>query len=240
MRRFPWLLTLVTAPVLTLLIGLGVWQVQRMGWKEGLIARAEAAATAPPAAMEAVLAAPAPEFRKALVVCPGLATAPFVELQSIHDGQAGSRLISACRAPGIDTPFLIDRGFVADTVSARPRVVASTLPLSILVELRRTPPPGAMAPPSAGNRFYARDNAAIAATLGVARPSEFTLFALASTNPELGALQPSAPPPAFANNHLGYVMTWFGLAIALVGFYAAMVRRRISGPRPDRKQRDLP
>jgi len=114
------------------------------------------------------------------------------------------------------------------------------MPLSILVELRRTPAPGAMAPPPAATRFYARDNAAIADMLGVARPSDFTLFALASTNPELEGLQPSSPPAAFANNHLGYVMTWFGLAIALVGFYAAMVRRRLLGHRPDRKQRDLP
>ncbi len=240
MRRFPWLLTLFTAPVLALLIGLGVWQVQRMAWKEALIARAEAAATAPPAAMATVLAAPEAEFRKALVVCPGLATAPFVELQSIHDGQAGSRLISACRAPGIETPFLIDRGFVADTISARPRVVASTLPLSILVELRRTPPAGAMAPPPSQGRFYARDNAAMAEALGVAAPSEFTLFALASTNPEFGALTASAPPAAFANNHLGYVMTWFGLAIALIGFYAAMVRRRFSDRASGRTQKDLP
>ncbi len=236
MHRFPWLLTLFTAPMLALLIGLGVWQVQRMAWKEGLITRAEAAATAPPAAMEAVLAAPQPEFRKALALCPGLATAPYVELQSIHDGQAGSRLISACRAPGIETPFLIDRGFVADTVSARPRVVASTLPLSILVELRRTPPPGLMAAPPSQGRFYARDSAAMAAALGVATPSEFTLFALASTNPELGALTASAPPAAFANNHLGYVMTWFGLAVALLGFYAVLVRRRLSG----RVQKDIP
>ena len=240
MRRFPWLLTLLTAPLLALLIGLGVWQVQRMSWKEALIAQADVAAAAPPAALDAVLAARDSEFRRSLVVCPGLATAPYVELQTIHDGQAGSRLISACRAPGVTTPFLIDRGFVADTVSARPRVLPSTLPLSILVELRRTPPPGPMAPLPSQGRFYARDSAAIAVALGVATPSEFTLFALTSTNPEFGALQPSAPPAAFANNHLGYVMTWFGLAIALIGFYAAMVRRRLLGRFSDRTQKDLP
>lgn len=236
MRRFPWLLTLFTAPVLALLIGLGVWQVQRMSWKEGLIAQAEAAATAPPTPIDTALAARDPEFRKSLIVCPGLATAPYVELQTIHDGQVGSRLISACRAPGVATPFLIDRGFVADTVSARPPILASTAPLSVRVELRRTPPPGPMAPPPSQGRFYARDSAAIAAALGVATPSEFTLFALASTNPELGALTASAPPAAFANNHLGYVMTWFGLAVALLGFYAVLVRRRLSG----RVQKDIP
>jgi len=225
-KRFPWFLTLFTAPALAMLIGLGVWQVQRLQWKEALIDQADAAAGAPPAALSEVLAARDPEFRKALVVCPGLPTAPYVELQSIIEGEAGSRLLSICHAPGQAKPFIIDRGFVADTVSARPRVAESTLPLSILVELRRTPHPGAMSPPPSNGRFYARDSAAIAAALGSSDPSEFTFFALSSSNPEFAALQASAPPAAFANNHFGYALTWFGLAIALIGFYVAMLRRR--------------
>ena len=42
--RFPILLTVFIAACLVILCGLGTWQVQRMGWKEGLIAQAEAAA----------------------------------------------------------------------------------------------------------------------------------------------------------------------------------------------------
>lgn len=227
MRRFPWLLTLFAVPVLALLIALGVWQVQRLGWKEGLISAAEDAATRPPAPLAQVLAAPNPEFRRALVVCSGLATAPYVELQSIHDGSGGSRLISVCRTPDEGQVFLIDRGFVPDALPDRPRVAASTLPVALMVELRRTPPPGWMSPPAAKGRFYARDSAAMARALRADTPSEFTLFALASANPELAALQASAPPAAFSNNHLGYALTWFGLAIALIGFYVAMFRRRM-------------
>ena len=37
---------------------------------------------------------------------------------------------------------------------------------------------------------------------------------------------PVAPPAAFSNNHLGYALTWFGLAITLVVFYAALLLRR--------------
>ena len=32
---------------------------------------------------------------------------------------------------------------------------------------------------------------------------------------------------ADANNHFGYALTWFGLAIALIGFYVALLRRRL-------------
>ena len=229
MKRFPWILTLAVLPCLALLIGLGVWQVQRLSWKEGLIDQADAAAKMPPAPIADVLTAADPEFRKALIVCPGLPTAPFVELQTIHDGNVGVRLVSVCRAPGEARPFLIDRGFLPDTVSARPRVIESTLPLSLLVELRRTPRAGGgMTPPPAGNHFYARDSIAMAKALGAPEASEFTLYALSSSNPELGALEASAPPAAFANNHFGYALTWFGLAVALMGFYVAMLRRQMS------------
>jgi surfeit locus 1 family protein len=229
MKRFPWILTLAVIPCLVLLIGLGVWQVQRLSWKEGLIDQADAAAKMPPAPIADVLTASDPEFRKALIVCPGLPTASFVELQSIHEGQVGVRLVSVCRAPGEARPFLIDRGFLPDTVPARPRAVESTLPLSLLVELRRTPRAGGgMTPAPAGNHFYARDSVAMAKSLGAPDASEFTLYALSSSNPELGALEASAPPAAFANNHFGYALTWFGLAVALMGFYVAMVRRQMS------------
>ena len=161
------------------------------------------------------------------MLCRGLPTAPSVELQSIHDGQPGVRLISACVAEGVGQTFLVDRGFVPDGVSDRPRVMKSTLPLSLLVELRRTPAPGPLTPPrSAQGRFYARDPSAMAEALDAARPSPFTLFALVSTNPEIPALSASAPPAAFSNNHLGYALTWFGLALALVAFSVALLLRR--------------
>lgn len=224
--RFPILLTLFIAACVVVLCGLGTWQMQRLSWKEGLIAQAEAAAQLPPAPLSEVLTAADPEFRKALVVCRGLPTAAYVELQSIHDSEPGSRLISACVPEGMTQTFLVDRGFLADSVSARPRVLASTLPLAMVVELRRSPPPGPMIPAPSQGRFYGRDNPAIAAQLGAGAPSEFTLFALTSPNPEVAALVASAPPAAFSNNHLGYALTWYGLALALVGFYLAVLYRR--------------
>ena len=228
--RFPILLTLFIAACVVVLCGLGTWQMQRLSWKDGLIAQAEAAARLPPAPLSEVLTAADPEFRKALVVCRGLPTAPFVELQTIHDGEPGSRLISACVPEGMTTVFLVDRGFVADSVPARPRVLVSTLPLALAVELRRSPAPGGMTPAPQNGRFYGRDNAAIAAQLGAGTPSEFTLFALSSPNPELAALVASAPPAAFSNNHLGYALTWYGLALALLGFYVAVLVRRYRNP----------
>lgn len=226
-RRFPWVLTLLSGLALALLISLGVWQVQRLQWKQDLIARAEAAATAPPAPLAEVLASAAPEFRRVTADCPGLATAPFVELQSIVDGQAGVRLISACRPEGVDQTLLIDRGFVADMISARPPTLPDSTPVQVSGVLRATPEPGPFSPAPGGHRFYARDGAAMAAALGIDGPlAPWTLFADSSSNPQWAALRPVVPPPAFPNNHLGYAITWFGLAAALVAVYVALMRKR--------------
>lgn len=233
--RFPWGLTVASALAFALLVSLGVWQVQRLQWKEGLIAESEAAATAPPQPLATVLAAADPEFRKATLVCPGLASAPFAELQTIQEGQAGVRLISACRPDAAGPTWLVDRGFVADTISARPPVAPSGTPVEITAEVRHTPPPGPMAAAPAGLHFYARDTPAMARALDIAGPvAPQTLYALTSTNPEWAALQPSAPPAAFSNSHLGYAITWFGLALALAGTYVALLRRKLRPSTPEK------
>lgn len=232
--RFPWVLSAMTASMLAVLISLGLWQVQRLTWKTDLIAVSKAAERRAPEFLANVLSEGGDiEFRRVLALCPGASTAPFVELQSIdEEGRPGARLISLCRTPGVETPFLLDRGFIADVEGGadaiRPRIdPAATMPLSVLAQIRRTPRPGRLPPPPSNGRFYARDVTAMARVLGADTVGEFTLYAMASTNPEVSELKASAPPAAFSNNHFGYALTWFGLAIALTGIYLAFLLRRL-------------
>lgn len=219
--RFPWGLTLASGIALVVLISLGLWQVQRLQWKQDLIARAEAAADLPPVSLEALAQMPDPEFRTAVLAC-DFQNQPYVELQSIQDGQPGVRLISSCDG------WLVDLGFVPDAVSARPAELPAAIP-AITAQARRVEAPGAFAPPPEGNRFYARDSVAMSRALGIEGPVRpYVLFATASAWPGWEALTPSAPPAAFSNNHLGYALTWFGLALALVGFYIALLRRKLT------------
>ena len=228
--RFPVVLTVLAVLLLGVLLALGVWQVQRMQWKEGLMDGAEAAAGQPPLPLAEALKLENPEFRRVLLACRGLAAASFVELQSIENGDAGVRLVSACRPEGVEATLLVDRGFVSAEISARPSVkAADTMPVVITGVLRRAPAPSALTPPPAEGRFYGRDAEAMARALKVVGPvSPFTVFATTSTNPDWQALKPSAPPAAFTNNHLGYALTWFGLAVALIAFYAVLLRRRMT------------
>ncbi len=237
--RFPIVLTGVVLLALAVLLTLGVWQVQRLGWKEALIARAEAAAARPPVSLYSLVdSGEDPEFRQVTIDCPGLASAPFVELQTIQDGQPGVRLISACpilKETGmkIVSVYLVDRGFVADGISARPPETRSSQSVAVTAVLRTPTPPGSMTPEPDGRRFYGRDNVAMARALNVtADVAPQTLYALTSSNPDWAALKPSAPPPAFSNNHLGYALTWFGLAITLMAFYGAMLFRRFRKATP--------
>ena len=53
------------------------------------------------------------------------------------------------------------------------------------------------------------------------------LLAETSSNPDWAALKPAPLPAEIPNNHLQYVLTWFGLAAALAGVYAAALWRRL-------------
>jgi surfeit locus 1 family protein len=168
--------------------------------------------------------------RVRLTGCKGIAAAPYLELYGVRDGQAGSRLISACRLEG--APYgavLVDRGFVVDTISARPPVdPTSTSTLDVVGVLRKPDPASFVSPPNdaAANRWYTRDVAAMAQALKVADPAPLFLMAETRTNPEWAALDPAPLPAEIPNRHLEYALTWFGLAGALASVYAAVLIRR--------------
>lgn len=225
--RFPVVLTGLTAVSLAVLVGLGVWQVERLKWKEGLIAAGAAAEALPPAPVEEVLAGDAPEFRKVLMTCRGLNTAPFVELRSIEEGQPGFRLISAC-ALGNGQSVLVDRGFIGQEMTARPVVRGDvTMPVTFTGVVRKVIKPSGMTPPPEGKVFFGRDTMAMAGVLGVrSEVSPWIVYAATPVNPEVEGLHPSVPPVAFSNNHAGYAATWFGLAVVLIGVYIGLLRRR--------------
>lgn len=226
--RFPYVLTLLALVLLAVLLSLGFWQVNRLQWKVGLIEAAEAAQSQEPAPLEQVLASSAPEFRQVIATCRGLNSAPFVEMRTIDRGEAGVRLVSTC-ALSDGSALMVDRGFVRQDDKARPAVAPEqTMPVTFAGVLRVPTKASDMTPPPEGLYFYGRDNAAMAKALGVTGPvSNWVLYASSAINPEVPQVHPVVPPPAFTNNHLGYALTWFGLAAALIILYGVLLRRRM-------------
>ena len=231
-RRFPIGLTVAVAVALAILVGLGVWQLERLAWKRDLLARIAAMQAAPAAPLPEVLARAAKgedvAFARVVALCPGLAAAPYAELYALHEGQAGSRLISACRLEGgAYGSILVDRGFVQDIISARPaQDPADIRPTGVRGILRAPDEPSSFAPANTPGRFYGRQIAPLAAALKAADPAPWFLMAETSTNPEWLALKPAPLPAQISNRHLEYALTWFGLAAALLAVYAAMLRGR--------------
>jgi len=229
---FPVGLTIATAISLAILLALGTWQLQRLHWKQDLLTRIAALQVAPAQPLGLVLDRVAKggdaDFTRVKANCPGLAAAPHLELYSVRDGQAGSRLISACRVESSRyRSILVDRGFVIDTVSARPPVDAqATAPVEVTGVLRVPEPGNSFTPPNTPQRWFTRDALAMAAALKAPDPAPLFLMAESATNPEWKALVPAPIPADIANRHLEYALTWYGLAAALLGVYAAMLFRR--------------
>jgi surfeit locus 1 family protein len=218
-----------------LLIGLGTWQVRRLAWKEALIATVSARFAAPPTALPppadwALLDPARNEFQRVTV-----------KAQFLNDKEAlvfttGSTMRAGESGPGywVFTParfeggtVMVNRGFVPQGRQdpATRREGELTGPVQIVGVLRWPERPGLFTPAAdpAKNLWFARDPAAMAAAKGVGPVAPFYIEQEAPPAPgglpQVGALRPSFP-----NNHLGYAITWYGLALVLVvifGVWAA-------------------
>jgi surfeit locus 1 family protein len=102
--RWPIVPTIVVAFAVATMIGLGIWQLQRKGEKEALLARYEAAAGLPAIAWPTV---PDPEslplFRKSSLMC-----IKVVGWQSVSGtnaaGKAGFAHLASCQTGGMEGP----------------------------------------------------------------------------------------------------------------------------------------
>lgn len=230
--RFPIGMTFAVAVALAILVGLGVWQLQRLKWKEGLLAHVAALQSAKAVdigpVMDALGQGKDVDFTRVSASCPGLATAPYLELYGVRDGQAGVRLISACEVASANyRTVLVDRGFIPDTAPERPKIdPAAKAPVKLVGVLRRPDKRNFVSPPNRPGHWFTRDIAAMAAALKAPQPAPVFLFAETAVNPDLKALTPAPLPSEIPNRHLEYAITWFGLAAALLGVYAAVLFRR--------------
>ncbi len=220
-----WLGAVFVALGLAILVGLGAWQLQRLRWKEDLLSHIDRLQHAAPAPLQRLLGEPPAklDFMRVQLDCPGLERAPAVRLYALEDGQAGDRLITACRAGAYS--ILVDRGFLApgDAVApGREELTAQVIGVLRIPAARNlfTPPNDA-----AKGHWYSRDVPAMAAALGAKDPAPVMLM-LESPAPVGGGPRPAALPTEISNRHLEYALTWFGLAAALVGVYVAMLLRR--------------
>jgi surfeit locus 1 family protein len=138
-------------------------------------------------------------------------------------------VISSCPLPdGAYAAILVDSGFVPGGVvrrrcggsspSARGRVPAGR-------RTARSLRAAVLARRAGGVVWYVRDLPRMAAATGLTDVAPVFLM-LESPPPLSGLPRPAPLPTRIPNNHLGYALTWFGLAAALLGVYGAMMFKR--------------
>lgn len=203
MRRmiFPILMGIVGCGIL---IALGIWQLNRMEWKDAVLARIEARIHGVPESLPASLTEAADEYRP--VAVQGAFTGQFIELLAGQKGTSpGVRIIEAF-ATTDGRRILIDRGFLEDDARATPRTDgAAEVTGNLLWPDDRdsyTPPPD----PKSG-LWFARDLPAMADRL----QTEATL--IVASRPTGDGIEPvPVDISSIPNDHWGYAIQWFGLA----------------------------
>jgi surfeit locus 1 family protein len=215
-----------TVAMLIVLIGLGTWQVQRLAWKEGLLAQIDAAEENAPVPLGQ---APPPFAKVAATgrLRPDLAARYGADVRDTSTGPtSGAQLVVPLERRGAP-PLLVMLGWVPDH-GALP-----TLPggdnVTITGYVRPAEHSRWFSPANdlAGRRFYTLDPATIGGALGLASEAPFTLVALGPPPPDGAAPIPAEHLPRPPNNHLQYAITWYGLAAALLVVFVVYARKGV-------------
>lgn len=229
---WPTILTFAGALVLCVL---GGWQLSRMSEKRAFIERLEAQAAGVPAAMP-----PSPSWAG---LDPAALDLTRVSAQGEFIGEtfAGVRTTIAAGGPGTRQlsgfgrwifqgfrladggVILVNRGFVPE--GRLGTIKAASGSATVTGFLRSAEARGSFTPNDlpAQREFYTRDPAAIAASLGLGPAAPFYLEAERQGD---GLTPPAGVSPKelierIPDNHLSYALTWFGLALTLVGVFIA-------------------
>ena len=205
------------------LVSLGLWQLERLAWKEGVISDIEGRIGAAPVAIPAVPERDSDRYLP--VAAQGDLTGEALHvLVSTRDQGAGHRIISAFTlADG--RRIMIDEGYVRRGGELRPgpvKGVTVTGNLHWPDEVDRWTPD----PDLAQGLFFARDVPAMAAALGT-EPVLVIARAVDGTAPRAQLLPVTTE--GIPNDHLGYAIQWFGLAAVWAGMTVWLlwrIRRR--------------
>jgi surfeit locus 1 family protein len=233
--------TVFSIPAFLIMIGLGVWQLQRMEWKNDLIERLQTRMTMAPLDAQGVGADPkAAEYRKVRL------TGTFLHDKELHllarslNRNVGLQVVTPLRLETGEV-VLFNRGWVPEQLKDPARRTEGQVPGVVTVEgivrLSEAEVKSWFIPDNKPERnvWLTVDVATMRRTAGLAeapvlKADQWFVAADAAANPggfPIGGQTRVNLP----NDHLQYSITWFLLALSLVGVYIAYHWRR-GGPTP--------
>lgn len=207
-------------------VALGTWQVQRRAWKLALIERVDQRVHAAPVALPPASQWPqvdAAGYEYLPVTAEGhWLPQKTVLTQAVTELGGGFWVMTPLEMTD-GTQVLVNRGFVPQDQRARwqPDTTPSdATPVAVRGLLRISEPGGGFlrSNDAEQQRWHSRDVAAIAAAQGLAHAAPFFIDAGLP-----GAARTDAWPRAgmtvirFPNSHLVYAVTWYGLALMVLG-----------------------
>ena len=218
-------MTVFAVPALVLLLGLGTWQVVRMQWKNALIdeftARALGEAIRPPAGSEAV----ALRFQRLTLSGEWIHDAEIQLTGRTFEGSPGYHLVTPMRLDD-GRILLVNRGWVPEDIR-RPESRPETLDAGqreIGAILRLPARRGYFVPENDPSRddWFTLDIGDIAAHRNLGS-EVITAYRADAIRPEGPYTLPigSGVGIDIPNNHWHYALTWYGIALTLIGVYAA-------------------
>jgi surfeit locus 1 family protein len=229
--------TLFTAPALLLLLALGSWQIQRLHWKQDLIAQRQAAVSAAPIAAPRNLEdAKGMEYRHVSDEGVLLHDKEIFLGATSEGGRQGYQVLTPLVEPSGRIVF-VNRGFIPAELKDPAKRASGQITGTIRVQgLLRLPPDGRPSWFLPHNRpdlnyWFWVDLPMMSAAdkLDPDRVAAFYIDADARPNP--GGWPKGGVTRVFLpNDHLQYAITWFSLAVALMVIYF-LFHRRNAGPR---------
>lgn len=238
------MLTLVGIALFVGFISLGVWQVQRRAWKLDLIERVSARIQAPPSALPppeqwSQLSAASHEYQAVRLQGQWLASKTVLTQATTALGAGYWVLTPLQMVDGVQV--LINRGFVPQEQRAQwqalPASAINEVPETVVGLLRLSEPGGGFLRRNdpAQQRWHSRDVTAIAQAQQLSQAAPF--FIDAGLPPRQGPTAADLPADIagpwprpgltvvrFPNSHLVYALTWFGLALMVVGAAVVVAR----------------
>ena len=237
-----------TLVMVALLVGLGVWQLQRRVEKHALIAALDERLAAepvalPPSSQWSMLTPDRDEFRRvtfmatyesrldAMVYSSGSAVRPDIS-------GPGTWAYIPARLPAGEI-VAVNAGFVPNTMQDRgtqDRAVAQLItgkPVTLTGYIRFPVAAGVLTPDEehAKRLWFTRDHMAMAHALGWGEVAPFYID-LETPVPPSGIPKPGPLSVQLKDDHMQYAITWFGLAMAVVIAFIVWARgRRLAQPR---------
>ncbi|RPE67050.1 surfeit locus 1 family protein [Pacificibacter maritimus] len=194
---------------IAILVSLGRWQVQRMGWKQGILAQIEADIAADPVPLPAMISI---DMKHLPVQATGTIGAEELHvLVSRKSDGAGYRVIAPFTLDD-GRRVLLDRGFIPldEKDTARPAQTGVTIVgnLHWPDDMNSSTPQ----PDFDRNIWFGRDIGAMATTLST---SDVLIVARQDTGQAIEAMPLGVE--GIPNDHLHYAITWFSLALVWLG-----------------------